>query len=211
MIISQDRQIQFILVPVLVWWQFCGVNLIIIGRSPHTCSRSGNVIIIIIDRFCMPLFSALEQTHCAHIVCDCQWATVSFYSAFFLFFFSSQISTEVVYWQHSLVVVWLVPRETAAVSAQVLRTTFNPAPLYSVTSPKATQICSLQVCLTVSCHLHIWQNDRELFRVAAVTRGWNGYRNKSQHRKLTLEKKSLPPKRWDWLEPGTFLVTSPAL
>ena len=27
----------------------------------------------------------------------------------------------------------------------------------------------------------------------AVTRGWNGYRNKSQHRKLTLEKKILPP------------------
>ena len=26
-----------------------------------------------------------------------------------------------------------------------------------------------------------------------VTRGWNGYRNKSQHRKSTLEKKILPP------------------
>ena len=27
----------------------------------------------------------------------------------------------------------------------------------------------------------------------AVTRGWNGYRNKSRHRKLTLEKNILPP------------------
>ena len=26
-----------------------------------------------------------------------------------------------------------------------------------------------------------------------VTRRWNGYRNKSQHKKLTLEKKILPP------------------
>ena len=48
-------------------------------------------------------------------------------------------------------------------------------------------------CLAVtSCHLHLWQNDRELLRATAVTRGWNGYGNKSQHRKLTLEKKILP-------------------
>ena len=30
-------------------------------------------------------------------------------------------------------------------------------------------------------------------RATAVTPGWNGYRKKSQHRKLTLEKKILPP------------------
>ena len=34
---------------------------------------------------------------------------------------------------------------------------------------------------------------RYLLRATAVTRGWNGYRNKSQHRKSTLEKKILPP------------------
>ena len=34
-------------------------------------------------------------------------------------------------------------------------------------------------------------------------RGWNGYRNMSQHRKLTTEKKILPP-FLPWLEPGTF-------
>ena len=33
-------------------------------------------------------------------------------------------------------------------------------------------------CLAVTCHLHFWQNDRDLSRAAAVTRGWNGYRNK---------------------------------
>ena len=27
-----------------------------------------------------------------------------------------------------------------------------------------------------------WQNDGDLFRATAVTRGWNGYRNKSQLR-----------------------------
>ena len=62
----------------------------------------------------------------------------------------------------------------------------------------------VRVCLAVTCHLHFGQNDRDLLRVTAVTRGWNGYRNKSQHRKLTLEKKILPP-LLRGIEPGTFL------
>ena len=31
--------------------------------------------------------------------------------------------------------------------------------------------------LGVTCHLHLWQNDWDLLRATAVTRGWNGYRN----------------------------------
>ena len=50
----------------------------------------------------------------------------------------------------------------------------------------------MYACLAVTGHLHFWQNDRDLLCATAVTRGWNGYRNKSQHRKLTLEKKILP-------------------
>ena len=46
----------------------------------------------------------------------------------------------------------------------------------------------MRACLAVTCHLHFWQNDRDLLRATAVTRGWNGDRNKSQHRQLTLEK-----------------------
>ena len=45
-----------------------------------------------------------------------------------------------------------------------------------------------------------WQG---LLCVTAVTRGWNGYRNKSQHRKLTLEKKLLLP-LLQGFEPATF-------
>ena len=56
-----------------------------------------------------------------------------------------------------------------------------------------SHISRVHVCLTVNCHLHFWQNDRDLLRATAVTRGWNGYRNKSQHRKSTMEKKILPP------------------
>ena len=42
-----------------------------------------------------------------------------------------------------------------------------------------SHMCSVHVCLAVTCHLHFWQNDRELLRAAAVTRGWNEYRNES--------------------------------
>ena len=56
-----------------------------------------------------------------------------------------------------------------------------------------SHICKVYVCLAVTCHLHLWQNDRDLLRPTAVTRGWSRYQNKSQHRKLTLEENILPP------------------
>ena len=43
-------------------------------------------------------------------------------------------------------------------------------------------ISMVYACLAVTYHLHFWQNDRDILRATAVTRGWNGYRNKSQHR-----------------------------
>ena len=61
----------------------------------------------------------------------------------------------------------------------------------------------MYACLAVTCHLHFWQNDRDFLRATVVTRGWNGYRNKSQHRKSTLEKKNLPPFQQGF-EPATF-------
>ena len=62
------------------------------------------------------------------------------------------------------------------------------------------------MCISVTCHLHFWQNDRDRLRATAVTRGWNGYRNKSQHRKLTLEMKILLPSSTPALEPATSRV-----
>ena len=52
-----------------------------------------------------------------------------------------------------------------------------------------SHIRKMYACLAVTCHLHSWQNDPDFLRATVVTRGWNGYRNKSQHRKSTLEKK----------------------
>ena len=64
-------------------------------------------------------------------------------------------------------------------------------------------IRKVYACLAVTCHLHFWQNDRDFLRATVVTRGWNGYRNKSQHRKSTVEKKILPPFQQGF-EPSTF-------
>ena len=70
---------------------------------------------------------------------------------------------------------WLVPHETAAISAQVLCTPYNHAPCHFMQS----HVCKVYVCLAVTCHLHFWQNDRDLLCATAVTQGWNGYWNKS--------------------------------
>ena len=84
-------------------------------------------------------------------------------------------------------------------SRRVLCTPYNHAPCHFMQS----HIRKVYACLAVTCHLHLWRNDRGLLRATVVTRGWNGYRNKSQHRKLTLEKKILPP-LLQGFEPATF-------
>ena len=66
-----------------------------------------------------------------------------------------------------------------------------------------SHIRKVYACLAVTCHLHFWQNDRDFLRATVVTRGWNGYRNKSQHRKSTLENKILLPFQQGF-EPTTF-------
>ena len=80
---------------------------------------------------------------------------------------------------------------------RVLCTPYNHAPCHFM------QIRKVHAYLAVTFHLHCWQHDRVLLRATAVTRGWNGYRNKSQHRKLTLKKKILPP-LLQGFEPATF-------
>ena len=135
---------------------------------------------VIINHFYIALFSALEQTHCARM-----WFYMSeyfFYSAFLNIHRSGVLTA----------LAWLVPQESAARESQsrrVLCTPYDHAPCHFMQS----HIRKVYACLAVTCHLHFWQDDRGLLRATAVTRGWNGYRNKSQHRKLTLEKKILPP------------------
>ena len=84
-------------------------------------------------------------------------------------------------------------------SWRVLCTPYNHVPYHFMQS----HICKVYACLAVTCHLHFWQNDRDLLRATAVTGGWNRYQNNSQHRKSTLEKKILPP-LLQGFKPATF-------
>ena len=56
--------------------------------------------------------------------------------------------------------------------------------------------------LAVTCHLYFWQNDRDLLRATAATRGWNGYRNESAQ-KVDPGEEILPPLQQGF-EPATF-------
>ena len=96
------------------------------------------------------------------------------------------ISTEVVYlqWWHGWCHVKLLPSQC------IPCTPYNHAPCHFMQS----HICIIRkvhAYLAVTCHLHFWQNGRGLLHATAVTWGWNGSWSKSQHRKLTLEKKIL--------------------
>ena len=93
---------------------------------------------------------------------------------------------------------WLMPHKTAAV---LVRSVYTIQPC--TMSLHESHICKVYACLAVTCHLRFWQNDWDLLRATVVTQGWNGYQNKSQHRKLTPEKKILSP-LLPGLEPATF-------
>ena len=116
------------------------------------------------------LFSDLLSWALTALACGSTWVT-SFIACFW-------ISTKVVF----TVLSWLVPHETAAVSVQVLCTPYSHT-LCHVTSYKNTKLPTylqnhirrVHACLAVTCHLHFWQNDRDLLRATAVTREWNEY------------------------------------
>ena len=116
--------------------------------------------------------------------------SVALYRAFW-------ISTKVVYVECCFVVTWLVPCETAAVSTCSV---FIIQPCTMSHHFIQSHLHRVHVCSAVICHLHFWQNDRDLLHATAVTQGLNGYWNKSQHKKYTLEKKVLLP----GLKPMTF-------
>ena len=120
------------------------------------------------------LRSQADSLH-LHVILH-EW--IAFYSTFFFL-----TSTEVVYLQrwHGWCHKKLLP------SRHALCTPYNHALCHFMHS----HIHKVYACLAVTCHPRFWQSDWGLLRATAVTQGWNGHRNKSQHRKLTLGKKIL--------------------
>ena len=87
------------------------------------------------------IVSALQHTHWAPVAYGSESVTVAFYSAVW-------ISTEVLYLQRSLVVIWLVPRETAAVSVHGMCTPYNHAPVSFHAKPHALGACVFSYLLS---------------------------------------------------------------
>ena len=56
------------------------------------------------------------------------------------------------------------------------------------------------MCMPVTCHMLFWQNDRDLLRVTAVTRGWNGYRNTEESAQKVDSGEENPPPLLQGLE-----------
>ena len=155
------------------------ISLLFFRRSVSTSMRERACVCVcvVVDRFYIVPFSALEQTHRTCVERDSTWLTVAFYSVFWT-------AIKMVYLQRCLIVTWLVPRKTVAITARFVYPILC-APWHFIQS----HIHRVHACLAVTCHLHFWQNGRDLLHATVVTRRWNGYRNMSQHRKLTLEKK----------------------
>ena len=147
----------------------------------------------------MALFSSLQQTDS---LCCCP---MQFWMSDCSFFFTAHSE----YLASSVLAVLIGSymadaKWSAAILVYTLCTPYKHAPVYSVTFFEAT----CKVCLSVTCHLHIWQNDRDLLRATAVTLGWNVYQNKSQHRNTGEENSpTAPVGTWSL----NISITSPAL
>ena len=66
-------------------------------------------------------------------------------------------------------------------------------------------------CLAVTFHQDFWQNDRDLLRATAVTRGRNGYGNKASAQKVDPGEENSPAAPAAGIRTRDLLVTSPAL
>ena len=143
--------------------------------------------LLIDDRLYSAILRSLEQTHCARM-----WFYMSdwLFIARFLNIHRSGILTAL---------AWLVLHESDAVSAQVLCTPYNRAPCHFTQS----HIRQVYACLAVTCYLHFWQNDRDLLRATAVTRGGRDIEIRVSAESRPWRRKFSPP-LLQGFEPATF-------
>ena len=106
-----------------------------------------------------------------------------------------------VYWQRSVGVAWLVPREMLPFRRRfcVHHSTMHQVIVSLHSKPHRQGVCVFSSNLPPAL-LAEWPGS---FTCYCGNTGVDGYRNKSQHRKLTQEKKIFPP-LLPGLEPRTF-------
>ena len=154
------------------------------------------------------LFSSSEQTCCTLVIW--LWMSDCSFTLCVLIIKKKKkaISTKVVYLQCCLVVTWLVPCENAAAWAHVLCTPYGQGSVYRVRLFKATYVGC--VSLAVNQHTCIFGRMPRIFyvllRYVCCVPNWSAVRywNKSQHRKLTQEKKILLTPAFLAECPGSF-------
>ena len=95
-----------------------------------------------------------------------------------------------------------VPHETAAISAHSV---YTIQPCHFMQS----HICKVRVCLAVTCHLHFWQNDRDLLGAAAVTEGRTDTKIRVSTESQTRRRKFSHHTSRTWTH--KLSITSPAL
>ena len=139
------------------------------------------------------LYSAVPRSWagslCSHVILH-EW--IAFYSAFLNIHRSGVLTA----------LAWPVPQESAARESQsrrVLRTPYKHAPCHFMQS----HIRKVYACLAVTCYLRFLAEWPGSFTCYCGNTGVELIPNKSQHRKLTLEKKILPPLQQGF-EPATF-------
>ena len=141
---------------ILMSWEWQWHSICI--QYDSTC-RCGETAWLIDDHLYSAILRSLEQTHCA-----CLW----FYMRDKLF----------------IARFFEYPPKWCTYSAGMAGATWNCSHL-GASSVYTIQPCHFMQshirkvygCLAVTCHLHFWQNDRDLLCATAVTQGWNGYRH----------------------------------
>ena len=133
-----------------------------------------------------------NRLSCAHVACDSEWLylcvclcmCVCACVCVCIYYYPPKWCTDCTIW---LLHGWCyVKLQLSRYKFCVHHTTMHQFTASFHSKPYRSGAC---VSLAVTCHLNFWQNDQDLLRATAVTQGWNGYQNKSQHIKLTMRRK----------------------
>ena len=125
------------------------------------CKKQVVVAVVVVDQS-FKLFSTLEQTYWALAVCDSEWVTVAFYSAFFNIHQSGVLTA--LFCCYMAGSTWNCCR----LSACSVYTIHQCTSLQCYFIP--SHMCRVHVCLAWTCQLLFWQNNRIFY----MLRWWHG-------------------------------------
>ena len=122
----------------------------------------------VVDCFYVALFSTLEQTNCALVACDSKRVT-----RFLKIFFMAHFEYPPEWCTDST--VWLLHAGAMGNCCCLSAFCVHPTTMQHVTSLMLSNMHRVHVCLTLTSHLHFWQNDQDLLHATVVTQGWSKY------------------------------------